>query len=39
MAQTKRNDWKELAQMAANEHDPKKLLAIIEELNQALGNL
>ena len=29
-------DWKELAQKAANERDPKKLLAIIEELNQAL---
>jgi DNA-binding NtrC family response regulator len=29
-------DWKELAQKAANEQDPKKLLAIIEELNRAL---
>jgi DNA-binding NtrC family response regulator len=29
-------DWKELAQRAANEQDPKKLLAIIKELNQAL---
>ena len=30
------SDWKALAQQAANEHDPKKLLAIIEELNHAL---
>src|SRR5262249_3312966 len=29
-------DWKALAQKAANEQDSKKLLAIIEELNQAL---
>jgi PleD family two-component response regulator len=29
-------DWKEMAQKAANEQDPKKLLAIIQELNQAL---
>jgi DNA-binding NtrC family response regulator len=29
-------DWKALARKAANEQDPKKLLAIIEELNQAL---
>src|SRR5438477_11909481 len=29
-------DWKTLAQKAANEQDPKKLLAIIEELNEAL---
>ncbi|HEV2733151.1 MAG TPA: response regulator [Terriglobales bacterium] len=29
-------DWKTLAQKAANEQDPKKLLAIIQELNQAL---
>jgi DNA-binding NtrC family response regulator len=36
MTQTRRDDWKELAQKAANEHDSKKLLAIIEELNQAL---
>jgi ActR/RegA family two-component response regulator len=29
-------DWKELARRAANEQDPKKLLAIIDELNAAL---
>jgi DNA-binding NtrC family response regulator len=29
-------DWKALAQKAANEQDPKKLRAIIEELNEAL---
>jgi DNA-binding NtrC family response regulator len=29
-------DWKELARKAANEQDPKKLLAIIEELNEVL---
>src|SRR5437667_4791990 len=29
-------DWKALAREAANEQDPKKLLAIIEELNEAL---
>jgi ActR/RegA family two-component response regulator len=29
-------DWKALARKAANEQDPKKLLAIIQELNQAL---
>jgi len=29
-------DWKALAQKAANEQDPKKLLAIIAELNEAL---
>ena len=29
-------DWKSLARKAANEQNPKKLLAIMEELNQAL---
>src|SRR5207253_4577951 len=29
-------DWKALARKAVNEQDPKKLLAIIEELNEAL---
>jgi ActR/RegA family two-component response regulator len=29
-------DWRELAQKAADEKDPKKLLGIIEELNRAL---
>src|SRR5437867_2612867 len=29
-------DWKELARQAASEQDPKKLLAIIDELNAAL---
>jgi|SRR5438034_8380758 len=29
-------DWKALARRAAHEQDPKKLLAIIEELNEAL---
>ena len=29
-------DWRELAQKAADEKDPRKLLAIIEELNRAL---
>src|SRR5205809_6221527 len=29
-------DWKALARKDANEQDPKKLLAIIEELNEAL---
>ena len=29
-------DWKALARKAAHEQDPKKLLAIIEELNEAL---
>src|SRR5438128_10840378 len=31
-----RKDWKALARKAANEHDPKKLLSIVEELNKAL---
>jgi ActR/RegA family two-component response regulator len=31
-----REDWKALAREAANEQDPKKLLAIVEELNKAL---
>jgi len=31
-----REDWKALARKAANEHDPKKLLSIVEELNKAL---
>ena len=29
-------DWRELARLAANEHDPDQLLAIIGELNQVL---
>jgi DNA-binding NtrC family response regulator len=36
MAHSNREDWKALAQKAANEQDPKKLLAIVEELNKAL---
>ena len=36
MPEKTRKDWKELAQKAANERDPKGLLAIVEELNQAL---
>src|SRR5438445_4480787 len=31
-----REDWKALARKADNEQDPKKLLAIVEELNKAL---
>src|SRR6266550_7429286 len=31
-----REDWKALARKAAHEHDPKKLLSIVEELNKAL---
>jgi ActR/RegA family two-component response regulator len=36
MANSNREDWKELARKAANEQDPKKLLSIVEELNKAL---
>jgi DNA-binding NtrC family response regulator len=36
MANSNREDWKALARKAANEQDPKKLLAIVEELNKAL---
>src|SRR5436853_5723786 len=36
MVNLNREDWKALARKAANEQDPKKLLAIIEELNEAL---
>jgi DNA-binding NtrC family response regulator len=31
-----RKDWRQIAQQAASEKDPKKLLGIIEELNRAL---
>src|SRR6266550_4054377 len=36
MVNSNREDWKALARKAANEQDPKKLLAIVEELNKAL---
>ena len=36
MGDTGLRDWRELAQKAADEKDPKKLLGIIEELNRAL---
>src|SRR2546422_11078392 len=36
MVNSNREDWKALALNAANEQDPKKLRAIIEELNEAL---
>jgi ActR/RegA family two-component response regulator len=36
MANSNREDWKALARKAAHEQDPKKLLAIVEELNKAL---
>src|SRR5438105_469230 len=36
MVNLNREDWKALARKAANEQDPKKLLAIVEELNKAL---
>src|SRR5437588_12107750 len=36
MVNSNREDWKALARKAAHEQDPKKLLAIVEELNKAL---
>src|SRR5947208_14138638 len=36
MVNSNRKDWKALARKAAREQDPKKLLAIVEELNKAL---
>src|SRR5439155_21115042 len=36
MVNSNREDWKALARKAANEQDPNKLLAIVEELNKAL---
>src|SRR2546430_17492076 len=36
MVNSNREDWKALARKAAPEQDPKKLLAIVEELNKAL---
>jgi len=36
MVNSNREDWKALARKAANEQDPKKLLAIVEELNKVL---
>jgi DNA-binding NtrC family response regulator len=32
----KKKDWRELAQQAANEQNPQKLLALVEELTQVL---
>ena len=31
-----RNDWRELSEAASREQDPKKLMDLIERLNQAL---
>src|SRR5207247_3069137 len=36
MVNSNREDWKALARKAANEKDPNKLLAIVEELNKVL---
>src|SRR5439155_26376553 len=36
MVNSNRTDWKALARKAANEQDPKNLLSIVEELNNAL---
>jgi hypothetical protein len=36
IAGSNQKDWKELVQKAANQQDSNKLLAIIQELNQAL---
>ena len=30
------HDWKQLAEAAGNEEDPKKLMELIEQLNRAL---
>ena len=30
-------DWKELAQAASDEQDPKKLMSLIDQLNRALA--
>jgi hypothetical protein len=35
--QKTRERWMELAELAANEQDPKKLMALIVEINQLLG--
>jgi hypothetical protein len=35
--QENRERWKELAELAANEQDPKKLIALIQEINQLLA--
>jgi hypothetical protein len=32
-------DWKELSKAASQEHDPKKLLELVNELNEALKQL
>jgi len=36
MTETHRHDWKQLAEAARDEEDPGKLMALIEQLNQAL---
>jgi hypothetical protein len=36
MAAIRYRDWRELAEAARREKDPKKLLALVEELNRAL---
>lgn len=36
MTEMLRHDWKQLAEAARDEHDPAKLMDLIEQLNQAL---
>ena len=36
MNQPVKKDWRELAEQARNEKDPKRLMELIEELNRAL---
>ena len=39
MDQGHEKDWRELCQAAAIEKDPDKLMALVDEINKALGEL
>ena len=36
MTETNRHDWKQLAEAARDEEDPRKLMDLIQQLNRAL---
>lgn len=36
MTETNRHDWKQLAEAARDEEDPRKLMELIQQLNRAL---
>lgn len=38
MTETDSHDWKQLAEAARDEKDPKKLIALIHQLNRALDD-